>query len=42
MKTIRTVENDETNDSISYIFITDMHIDTSEETRRLPTTSFMQ
>ena len=37
MKTIRTVENDETNDSISYIFITDMHIDTSEDT-----TSFMQ
>lgn len=35
MKTIRTVENDETNDSISYIFITDMHIDTSEETREV-------
>lgn len=35
MKTIRTVVNDETNDSISYIFITDMHIDTSEETREV-------
>ena len=35
MKTIRTVVNDETNDRISYIFITDMHIDTSEETREV-------